>query len=146
MPQGISDDEPTLVQVMAWCRQAASHYLSQCSPRSLSSYGVTRPQCVKPGIYTSNNNGPMLTVWRCSIRLYKSLLSDVYHPEAVSPVWKSLCVLAYWDLAVSNGNVDLNQYWLRYWPLVWRHQAITGTANDLSSVNPCGIHMRVISH
>ena len=36
----------TLVQVMAWCRQATSHYLSQCWPRSLSPYGVTRPQWV----------------------------------------------------------------------------------------------------
>ena len=31
---------------MAWCRQAASHCLSQCCPRSLSPYGVTRPQWV----------------------------------------------------------------------------------------------------
>ena len=31
---------------MAWCRQATSHYLSQRWPRSLSPYGVTRPQCV----------------------------------------------------------------------------------------------------
>ena len=33
----------TLVQVMAWCRQATSHYLSQCWPSFLSPYGVTRP-------------------------------------------------------------------------------------------------------
>ena len=46
MPQYPSDDKSTLVQVMAWCRQAASHYLSQCCPRSLSPYGVTRPQWV----------------------------------------------------------------------------------------------------
>ena len=46
MPQNPSDDKSTLVQVMAWCRQAASHYLSQCCPRSLSPYGVTRPQWV----------------------------------------------------------------------------------------------------
>ena len=32
----LSDDKSTLVQVMAWCRQAASHYLSQCWPRSMS--------------------------------------------------------------------------------------------------------------
>ena len=45
-----NDDQSTLVQVMAWCRQATSHYLNQCWPRSLSSYGVTRPQWVKePG-------------------------------------------------------------------------------------------------
>ena len=35
-------DQSTLVQVMAWCHQATSHYLSQCWPRS--PYGVTRPQ------------------------------------------------------------------------------------------------------
>ena len=46
MPQNPSDDKSTLVQVMAWCRQAASHYLSQCCPRSLLPYGVTRPQWV----------------------------------------------------------------------------------------------------
>ena len=34
------DDQSTLVQVMAWCRQATSHYLSQCWPRSLLAYGV----------------------------------------------------------------------------------------------------------
>ena len=39
----------TLVQVMAWCRQATSHYLSQCWPRSLSPYDITRPQCVRFG-------------------------------------------------------------------------------------------------
>ena len=33
---------------MAWCCQATSHYLSQCWPRSLSPYGVIRPQWVKP--------------------------------------------------------------------------------------------------
>ena len=40
-------DKSTLAQVMAWCHQATSHYLSQCWPRSLSPYGVTRPQWVK---------------------------------------------------------------------------------------------------
>ena len=38
------DDQSTLVQVMAWCRPATSHYLSQCWPRFLLPYGVTRPQ------------------------------------------------------------------------------------------------------
>ena len=39
-------DMSTLVQVMAWCRQATSHYLSQCWPRSLPPYGIIRPQWV----------------------------------------------------------------------------------------------------
>ena len=46
MSQDLTDDKSTLVQVMAWCRQATSHYLSQCWPRSMSPYGVTRPQWV----------------------------------------------------------------------------------------------------
>ena len=41
------NDQSTLVQVMVWCRQATSHYLSQCWPRSMSPYNVTRPQWVK---------------------------------------------------------------------------------------------------
>ena len=47
-----SDDQSTLVQVMAWCRQATSHYLSQCWHRSLSPTGVTRSQWVKSSTYS----------------------------------------------------------------------------------------------
>ena len=47
MPLDLTDDKSTLVQVIAWCRQATSHYLSQCWPRSMSPNGVTRPQWVK---------------------------------------------------------------------------------------------------
>ena len=43
MSLDFTDDQPTLVQVMVWCRQATNHYLSQCWPRSLSPYGITRP-------------------------------------------------------------------------------------------------------
>ena len=42
----LTDDKSTLVQVMAWCHQATSHYLSQCWPKSMSPYNVTRPQWV----------------------------------------------------------------------------------------------------
>ena len=50
MSLDFTDDQPTLVQVMAWCCQATSHYLSQCWPRSLSPYGVIRPQWVNPSV------------------------------------------------------------------------------------------------
>ena len=46
MPQNLADNKSTLVQVMAWCRQATSHYLNQCWPRSAMPYGVTWPQWV----------------------------------------------------------------------------------------------------
>ena len=46
MTLDLTDDKSTLVQVMAWCHQATSHYLNQCWPRYASPYGVTRPQWV----------------------------------------------------------------------------------------------------
>ena len=32
---------------MAWCHWATSHYLSQCWPRSMLPYGISKPQGVK---------------------------------------------------------------------------------------------------
>ena len=42
MPWDLTDDKSKLVQVLAWCRQAASHYLSQCWHISMLQYGVIR--------------------------------------------------------------------------------------------------------
>ena len=47
MPQDLTDDKSTLVQVMAWGRQPTSRYLSQCWLSSLSPYGDARAQWVK---------------------------------------------------------------------------------------------------
>ena len=43
------------------------------------------------------------------------------------------------------GDIDLDQHWLRYWLVAWRHQAIILTNIDLSSVRFCDIHLRAIS-
>ena len=50
-----------MVQAMAWCRLATSHYMSQCLPRSLAPYGVTRPQWVNLDIA----NHLLHVVWIC---------------------------------------------------------------------------------
>ena len=78
-----TDDQWTLVHVMAWCRQAASHYLIQCWPRSLSPYGVTRPQWVEKTVSTSNCGMVERHFWWIftSIRVLclTQFLSIVYH-------------------------------------------------------------------
>ena len=56
MPLDSTDDKSTLVQVMAWCCQATCHYLNQCWPRSLTPYGITRPQWV-------NFDNAFLSIW-----------------------------------------------------------------------------------
>ena len=61
MPCDPTEDKSTLVQVMVWCRQATSHYLSQCWPRSMSPYGVARPQWVSTLITSTLRYGPNQT-------------------------------------------------------------------------------------
>ena len=38
MSLNLTDNKSTLVQVMAWCHQATSHYLCKCWPKSMSPY------------------------------------------------------------------------------------------------------------
>ena len=47
MSEDLTDVRSAVVQVMAWCRQATSHYMNPYKPRSLMPYGVTGPQWVK---------------------------------------------------------------------------------------------------
>ena len=54
----------TLVHEMAWCRQAGSHYLSQCWPRSMSPYDLIRPQGVK-ALYALWKYRQMSTCFKC---------------------------------------------------------------------------------
>ena len=60
MPRDLTDDKSTLVQVMAWCRQATSHYLSQCWPSSMSPHCVTRPQRVHMTILPNTRHFPVM--------------------------------------------------------------------------------------
>ena len=47
MSQNLTNEKSTWIHVMVWWRQAISHYLSQCWPRSMSPYGIAKPQYVK---------------------------------------------------------------------------------------------------
>ena len=91
-------DKSTLVQVMAWCRQATRHCLNQCWPRSLSPYGVTRPQWVK---------------------LYKyDVMNITKHSDDIK--WKHFP--HYWPFVRYKYDVmNYNQTW-------WRHQMETFSA------------------
>ena len=74
------DDRSTLVNVMAWCRQAISHYLNQCWPRFMSPYGVTKPQWVKvmPSVNLSIN-GLVVPSTRLVVQKFVSSLKHMSH-------------------------------------------------------------------
>ena len=68
----LTNKKSVLVHVMAWCHLAASHYLGQCWPRSMSPYGVTRPQWVKDYktyIHILNRIFDLAWVWPKEIKL-----------------------------------------------------------------------------
>ena len=77
MSLDFTDDQSTLVQVMAWCHQAPSHCLSQCWPTSLSPYGITRPQWVNDFQSISPESDNLIhkdpiqshEIWTCQSRL-----------------------------------------------------------------------------
>ena len=48
-------------------------------------------------------------------------------------------------LVTPYGGRDLGQHWLRQWIVAWRHQSITWTNVDVSSVRLSDIHLRAIS-
>ena len=95
MPQNPSDDKSTLVQVMAWCRQAASHYLSQCCPRSLSPYGVTRPQWVKLILVNQNR------IAFCDRKLHISYVDD----DVITWGTRPALMVPYGSATPSTGTV-----------------------------------------
>ena len=90
LSQGFADDKSTLVQVMAWCRQATSHYLSQCWPSSLSPYGVTRPQWLKEPGHQETQYWPNKSEYSISgIRRIKTTLRDrLFREVAPSCIWQ----------------------------------------------------------
>ena len=86
------DDQSTLVQVMAWCHQATSHYLNQYWPRSLSPYGVTRPQRVnslrpsdaswRQAIIWTNAGILLIGPWR---KNFSEIFDDIYIFSFIGP-------------------------------------------------------------
>ena len=92
MQLDLTDDKSTLVQVMAWCCQATSHYLSQCWPRSRSPNVITRPQWVNSSPPRQNGHHFADNIFRCIF------------------VNKKFCIFIKISLQFApNGPIDNNQ-------------------------------------
>ena len=104
----LGDDKSTLVQVMAWHHQVASHYLSQCWPRSVLIYGVNRPQ------HVNNDCGLTITYYNfLVVSITKSRTSSKLPAET-----SSLCPSnAIWCL---RSGSTLGSFRLCNWLSLWR--------------------------
>ena len=105
MPQDLTDDKSTLVQVMAWCRQTTSHYLSQCWLSSLSPHGVTRPKWVDSRYCSKNITLPQ---WHTGSNMTSSIIMLMV-PMSTIPLSGSLRRIAY-------------HIWHKRFPWIYRYQ------------------------
>ena len=83
MPQHLTDDYSTLVQVIDWCRKATSHHLNQCRPRSMTPKGITRPQWAShishlPELPFSNSNSKYRKISNITRTLVRNIIRDHY--------------------------------------------------------------------
>ena len=107
---------------MAWCRQATSHYLNHCWPRSLSPYGATRPQWVN---ILRNATGHLICFGILLIRftnlsLYCTCMvcSIVCIHYSVAK-WAATEIICYSIVySTIQINTELNTKALPYWPFV----------------------------
>ena len=118
MPRDFTDNKSTLVQVMAWCRQAASHNLSQCWPSFMSPNGVTRPQWVE-GPYFYRTHGRM-----CEINWVTLEYNDAVTHRNVALqtlIWnKFSCmkIAVFWfefHSSFPNVHATTRKHWFRWW-------------------------------
>ena len=115
----LSDDKSTLVQVMAWCRQAKSHYLNQCWPRSLPPYGIIRPQWVKKGVNRMTYDSISTYIFFVNFLFYfaRSMLlklslmnpTSVSQPPLLWHCWISMTMLHRLCLQISTLLLQIKQ-------------------------------------
>ena len=87
----VAGSQSILVQVMAWCHQSISHYLSQCWPRSMFPCGVTLPQWVNSlwrsdAIWWQRSGSTLAQVMACCVTDTKPLPEPMLTYHQWSPV------------------------------------------------------------
>ena len=60
---GTFDGKSTLAQAMAWSQQETSHYLSQCWPRFMLPYDITKPKWVHQENHDETVVFKMFALW-----------------------------------------------------------------------------------
>ena len=123
MPQDLTDDKSILVQVMAWCRQATSHYLNQCWPRSPTLYGVIRPQWVKCNMHqTWYYNIIPSDLWVLVMYIFSCEHAALRKDQSVSPsvrLYFCLSATAFFIIFLYSYHHDIFRilcHWQKWWP------------------------------
>ena len=117
----LNDDKSTLVHVMAWCRQATSHYLNQWWPRSLPPCGVTRPQWQ----YCDSIMGTVESLITSLTIVYTTVYSDADQSKLQSSASLAFVWGIHW------GQVNS----LHKWPVTWKMFPFDDVIMELNSIS-----------
>ena len=99
MPMNLTDDKSPLVQVMEWCHQETRHYLSQCWPRSMVQYGITRP------LSLSGKIGYILTGFQWLDKTIHTMLNKDCNKDFSYAIWIFLTVWVSWRAHIRFSKV-----------------------------------------
>ena len=101
----LTNDMLTLVQVMAWCRQATSHYLSRYWPSSVSPHSISRPQWINGNFLLALMTNSTIKSLALLIWTYFTNFNSKRHPSShlwahISPIPASHDVSVWTKLTV----------------------------------------------
>ena len=108
MPQNRTKGKSILVQVLAWCHQATSHYLSQCWPRSILPYGIIRLQWIKTLQHMLTHG---LTHWGRVTHIWINKLTIIGSINGLSPgrrqaiIWTNAGILLIGPLGTNFSEI-----------------------------------------
>ena len=96
IPQNLTNKKSTLVQVMAWCCQAPSHYLSQCWCRFMSTFGMNKLQWVhsfkQKGWHLGDSTFKLYSLeWQHSQNIIKLCFKGLILCLQIHPPGASIC-------------------------------------------------------
>ena len=121
MLENLPNEKSTLVQVMAWCLMASSHYLSQCWPRSISLYSIARLQWVKK----------MVLVFYWCPHLSCSIMSLYEPPDCVPIETPTMWLIGAISRYNFNMEIEIDFYWFRLWLMPLTMVSFTSANWDL---------------
>ena len=116
MPLDLTDDRSTLVQVMAWCHQATSHYLTNVDPdlcRHMASLGLNELICSYNNICRQHKCICSLTLPCLNIMAGWHFEDDIFKCVSIK---ENICILIHISMHfVHNGPTDNHKSWHQHW-------------------------------
>ena len=115
MPQNTCEDKLTLVQILAWCHWATSHYLNQCWLRSVSPYCIISSQWVNQSLTLKalGANTLQRVTWRVFPWMKTHVLWNLFFSFLMINHWFSTYPVIRYQ-SIRPVRTSFHDIWLRF--------------------------------